>query len=1084
MKHLAFKTLALLMFAPATLAIASCGGQGDVIQSSDRNIVSISVKEGTLPERIPIGGFNDAGIILVVQYSDSTTEEVPLTSAMIPEQYRHFLNEEGYCSIKILYRGHEISLSVLICETYTVNFYAYTNGVPEYTLVDTQHILTGLDAVAPEVEQSIYGETLHYYFSGWDQRLTNIVFDMDIYAVYDSIPWYTVSFFDGNSTLIDSQRIDEGQDAVEPSEEARAMEGYDFIGWDRSYYHVTKNLEIYGIYCGVSSTPYPKHRYTLEFEDAEFTNPSNPYDFSPESLIERTNTASGGKSIGYFRNPIEGTLRFTSEKAADVTLSFMIAFGRTLNLSSAVEMKVNGVPLDLNGMVVPAGVNETGEPDFDPFFVWAPYEFSHVAIAQGENEITLRALSDGPNFDCVYVQAMEELGIVQNVYVPEPVLPLSQTYVYMRAGETLQLQSEFEGVSYLSLNESLLTVTETGEVTALQSGSATIIAQKEGYRPAKIYVQIDPALVECPISEFQDGESYTVKGKVVAINTRSFIIHDGTAAIMVFQNAAPYVSIGDVVKVEGKVSSHRYSGGLIQFDNKAIVQEAEGDFDIPGAVQLTPEIVDGWEATYNATSDKEGKYFDTTDIKLYEWETKVTMGGYYPQIKIAGSDVAIEPIYRDASLFQLEEDKKYEIEGYFAGYRMTSSGYGYVQIVLTSAVEKAPEVGDISIASAEDASVVTVGDSIEISASVYGVLDATVEWSLKEENASSVANIQAKEGEPTKAVLTGIAPGTVTVVGNYNGQFDELVITVEPAPIATTLNAVELNQIVNVDVTVISAAYNGYVVADATSAVYVFDKTNKPTVGAHLALTAKVKAYNGGIQLIPEDGGYVVAEGEGPAAPAATVMTEAVGLELIADLKVAKEGSTFADPTKVGLYTFENVLVGGSGNYMTWEVGSAHFETNNTADVNKPVAGKNFNITGLVYGSYTNSNMGIDYATVIVVSAEEVAPEQTTWQLIHGNNTVNYSAVALELNPYNEHEYMASVHLEAGEEVWFQNDVYDVLLYANIKDGCKSLFDEVSFVAVVKETGTYVFYIEDAFAGQCIWADYAADPVAAEPNAF
>ena len=528
--------------------------------------------------------------------------------------------------------------------------------------------------------------------------------------------------------------------------------------------------------------------------------------------------------------------------------------------------------------------------------------------------------------------------------------------------------------TFTSSDKAIATVSDGGVVTAVAPGEVTITIAAMADPTVKCEVRLTIIGEQfAKISELQDGQKYLVKGEVVALNTRSFIIHDGTGAIMVYLNAAPEFEIGDLVKVEGTVASGQYTAGLIQFDKNAKCEKVEGDkINLPVAVGLTKEIVEGWKAAYEAATSKTGQFFNTTDVKLYGWDTVATKSGDYDVTKVAGCDIPVEPVYAD-SAFAMEEGKKYHVEGYFAGFRQPSSGDGYAQYVITKRELIAEQPGDVSISTEDVDRKVTVGDSIEISASVYGMLDATVEWSLKEENASAVATITPKEGEPNKATLTGVAPGKVTVVASYNGKSAELVITVESAAVATTLNALQLNQVVILDVTVIALGYQGYVVADATSAAFVYDRTNTPTVGAHLSLTAKVGSRNGGIQLVPEAGGYVVAEGEGPAAPAATVMTEAVGLELIADLKVAKEGSTFADPTKVGLYTFENVLVGGSGNYLTWEVGNAHFETNNTADANKPEAGKNYNITGVVYGFYAGD---VEYATVVVTSLEEVQAEE------------------------------------------------------------------------------------------------------------
>ena len=101
-------------------------------------------------------------------------------------------------------------------------------------------------------------------------------------------------------------------------------------------------------------------------------------------------------------------------------------------------------------------------------------------------------------------------------------------------------------------------------------------------------------------------------------------------------------------------------------------------------------------------------------------------------------------------------------------------------------------------------------------------------------------------------------------------------------------------------------------------------------------------------------------------------MTEAIGTAMNTAALTAKGASTFMVATQdmpLGLYKFENVLIGGSGNSLTWDVGSAHFVTSNTDDSNKPVAGKNYDLEGVVFNSKTSSN--VEYVTVVVTKAEE-----------------------------------------------------------------------------------------------------------------
>ena len=63
-------------FVLCPMILSSCQNSGNIIQNKDRNITSIAIKEGSIPEEVFIGQFNEAGIKLLVSYSDNTTEVV------------------------------------------------------------------------------------------------------------------------------------------------------------------------------------------------------------------------------------------------------------------------------------------------------------------------------------------------------------------------------------------------------------------------------------------------------------------------------------------------------------------------------------------------------------------------------------------------------------------------------------------------------------------------------------------------------------------------------------------------------------------------------------------------------------------------------------------------------------------------------------------------------------------------------------------------------------------------------------------------------------------------------------------------
>ena len=172
---------------------------------------------------------------------------------MVPSEYQSYLTTPGQYTVSILFRGQETSIVVNIVSIYTVSFSAYKENTPTLVVVAKKSVLDGDGATAPsEFSTNFIAARLHYRFTSWDADFSAVTADLAVTAVYSTIAVYQVNFYDGNLKAISTQWIDKGADAVEPTETERAVAGYVFVGWDRSYKAVIKDLEIYGIYYKVT----------------------------------------------------------------------------------------------------------------------------------------------------------------------------------------------------------------------------------------------------------------------------------------------------------------------------------------------------------------------------------------------------------------------------------------------------------------------------------------------------------------------------------------------------------------------------------------------------------------------------------------------------------------------------------------------------------------------------------------------------------------------------------------------------------------------------------------------------------------
>ena len=84
---------------------------------------------------------------------------------------------------------------------------------------------------------------------------------------------YTVKFFNGNNELISEQTVLEGEDAKEPSQIERNMDGYTFVGWDRLFTNVSEDIQVYGIYSKITEENRdPESTFWLALDNMEGPN--------------------------------------------------------------------------------------------------------------------------------------------------------------------------------------------------------------------------------------------------------------------------------------------------------------------------------------------------------------------------------------------------------------------------------------------------------------------------------------------------------------------------------------------------------------------------------------------------------------------------------------------------------------------------------------------------------------------------------------------------------------------------------------------------------------------------------------------
>ena len=236
------------------------------------------------------------------------------------------------------------------------------------------------------------------------------------------------------------------------------------------------------------------------------------------------------------------------------------------------------------------------------------------------------------------------------------------------------------------------------------------------------------------IKDILEGETgtYKIKGTVVAINARSFIISDGTNGILVFKGGswACDVEIGEVLELRGETTKYPTSlteGVGVQFGQDAVyTRVSTGTYTYPAAKELKAADVENYA--------KE-KIIKPEYVKL---TGKLSVsdkgdGKVYYNLVIDGTKIKGSLAYpTNSEELKALDGKNVEVYGYIV-YGTGSTSVNFLNIVSTevkevggSVVEPDPETKKISdILASEDGSYTAEGTVIATYARGFLIDDTT-----------------------------------------------------------------------------------------------------------------------------------------------------------------------------------------------------------------------------------------------------------------------------------------------------------------------------------------------------------------------
>ncbi len=219
--------------------------------------------------------------------------------------------------------------------------------------------------------------------------------------------------------------------------------------------------------------------------------------------------ADGGECIGYQGIGDKETLTFTSTAAVAAELTSSMGSNNSVNLADVWKIKLNGTELNLAG-------KRYESDDSSGNYTFQEVSFGDANLIQGDNVLEIEYLvDDSPYLDNFYVYAKAATTITSKPAAPKQkiALPEGADKLTVAIGATANINCTETGVKYTSSNTDVATVDEnTGAVTGVAKGTATITISKDGMLPNRVTVTVtNPSEViieaesESTLVEYTDG---------------------------------------------------------------------------------------------------------------------------------------------------------------------------------------------------------------------------------------------------------------------------------------------------------------------------------------------------------------------------------------------------------------------------------------------------------------------------------------------------------------------------------------------------------------------------------------------------
>ena len=251
----------------------------------------------------------------------------------------------------------------------------------------------------------------------------------------------------------------------------------------------------------------------IDWKDADHYSVDGSYTRSNrgpgDTPVYSKTQADGGECIGYQGTGDKETLTFNSTEAVAAELTSSMGGNSSVNLADVWKIKLNGTQLNLAGQ-------RYESDDSSGNYTFQEVSFGDVNLIKGDNVLEIEYLvEESPYLDNFFVYAKAATTITSKPAAPKEkiALPEGADQLSVAIGATANINCTETGVKYATSNADIATVDEnTGAVTGVAKGTATITISKDGMIPNRVTVTVtNPSEVlieaesESTLVEYTDG---------------------------------------------------------------------------------------------------------------------------------------------------------------------------------------------------------------------------------------------------------------------------------------------------------------------------------------------------------------------------------------------------------------------------------------------------------------------------------------------------------------------------------------------------------------------------------------------------